>query len=93
MTRSLKKGPYLDQKIMNLIQKMNRVNDKKVIKTYVRRCWCTPKWWDILSRSTMEKNLFQFSLRRTWLVISLGNLLQLVLSRRMVRSRVKKLCN
>ncbi|HEY5039456.1 MAG TPA: 30S ribosomal protein S19 [bacterium] len=37
MSRSLKKGPYVDAKILNLVQKMNRSNEKKVIKTYVRR--------------------------------------------------------
>jgi small subunit ribosomal protein S19 len=43
MSRSVKKGPYLDQKLMNLIQKMNRTNDKKVIKTYVRRSTVHPE--------------------------------------------------
>jgi small subunit ribosomal protein S19 len=43
MSRSVKKGPYVDQKLMNLIQKMNRANDKKVIKTYVRRCSIHPE--------------------------------------------------
>ena len=37
MSRSLKKGPYVDAKILSLVQKMNRSNEKKVIKTYVRR--------------------------------------------------------
>lgn len=43
MSRSMKKGPYVDQKLLNLIQKMNRTSDKKVIKTYVRRCTVHPE--------------------------------------------------
>jgi len=43
MSRSLKKGPYLDAKLMKLVQKMNRGNEKKVIKTYVRRCSVHPE--------------------------------------------------
>lgn len=43
MSRSMKKGPYVDQKLINLIQKMNRANDKKVVKTYVRRSTVHPE--------------------------------------------------
>ncbi len=43
MSRSMKKGPYVDPKLMQLIQKMNRANDKKVIKTYVRRSSIHPE--------------------------------------------------
>ncbi len=43
MSRSLKKGPYVDAKLLNVIQKMNRGNEKKVIKTYVRRCSVHPE--------------------------------------------------
>ncbi len=43
MARSLKKGPYVDQKLIALIQKMNKNNEKKVIKTYVRRCTVFPE--------------------------------------------------
>lgn len=44
MARSLKKGPYVDQKLLALIQKMNRASEKKVIKTYVRRSSVHPEW-------------------------------------------------
>jgi small subunit ribosomal protein S19 len=43
MSRSIKKGPYVDAKLLKLIQKMNRAGDKKVIKTYVRRCTVHPE--------------------------------------------------
>lgn len=37
MARSLKKGPFVDLKLMKLVEKMNRSGDKTVIKTYSRR--------------------------------------------------------
>lgn len=43
MSRSIKKGPYVDAKLLVLVQKMNRASDKKVIKTYVRRCTIHPE--------------------------------------------------
>ena len=43
MGRSLKKGPYVDAKLLKLVQRMNRSNDKKVIKTYVRRTTIHPE--------------------------------------------------
>jgi small subunit ribosomal protein S19 len=37
MSRSLKKGPFVEPKLLKLIEKMNRANDRKMIKTYSRR--------------------------------------------------------
>ena len=42
MVRSLKKGPYVDQKLMEKIQKMKSSGDKKPIKTWSRRSTVTP---------------------------------------------------
>ena len=36
MSRSVKKGPYVDQKLLSRIQAMNEKNDKKVLKTWSR---------------------------------------------------------
>lgn len=36
MGRSLKKGPYVDEKLLNKIRLMNEKNEKKVIKTWSR---------------------------------------------------------
>ena len=33
MPRSVKKGPFVDYKLMEKIDKMNRTNQKKIIKT------------------------------------------------------------
>ena len=42
MTRSLKKGPYVDQKIMAKIESMSKSGQKKVIKTWSRSTTITP---------------------------------------------------
>ncbi len=36
MGRSLKKGPFVDLKLLKRIEKMNEANEKKVIKTWSR---------------------------------------------------------
>ena len=33
MARSLKKGPYIDPKLMKKVEKLNESNQKKVVKT------------------------------------------------------------
>jgi len=42
MSRSLKKGPYVDQKLLNKISKL-KIGDKTVIKTWSRACSITPE--------------------------------------------------
>jgi ribosomal protein S19, bacterial/organelle len=36
MGRSIKKGPYVDQKLLDKVVKMNEANEKKVLKTWSR---------------------------------------------------------
>ena len=36
MSRSVKKGPYVEAKLLSRIQAMNAANEKKVIKTWSR---------------------------------------------------------
>jgi small subunit ribosomal protein S19 len=36
MSRSLKKGPYVDPKLLKRIEEMNRSGDKRVVKTWAR---------------------------------------------------------
>ncbi|MBS3887112.1 MAG: 30S ribosomal protein S19 [Firmicutes bacterium] len=43
MSRSLKKGPYIDAKLLARIQQMNEKNEKKVIKTWSRRSTIFPE--------------------------------------------------
>ncbi len=43
MARSLKKGPYVDEKLLKKIEAMNEKNEKKVIKTWSRRSTIFPQ--------------------------------------------------
>lgn len=43
MSRSLKKGPYIEEKLLEKIQQMNAKNEKKVIKTWSRRSTIFPE--------------------------------------------------
>ena len=42
MSRSLKKGPYIDFKLEKKLEKMNSDNKKEVIKTWARRSMISP---------------------------------------------------
>lgn len=42
MARSVKKGPFIDDHLMNKILELNRKSEKKVIKTWSRRSTITP---------------------------------------------------
>jgi small subunit ribosomal protein S19 len=43
MGRSLKKGPYIDPKLMKKITKMIESGEKRVVKTWARRSTITPE--------------------------------------------------
>jgi small subunit ribosomal protein S19 len=43
MSRSLKKGPYVDEKLMARVMDLNRRNDKVVLKTWSRRSTIFPE--------------------------------------------------
>jgi small subunit ribosomal protein S19 len=42
LPRSLKKGPYIEPKLMKKIMKMNDNNERNVVKTWSRRSTITP---------------------------------------------------
>ena len=42
MSRSAKKGPFIDDHLMKKIEGMNQVNDKKVVRTWSRRSTIHP---------------------------------------------------
>ena len=42
MPRSIKKGPYIDAKLLAKIDMMNARNERKVIKTWARSCTISP---------------------------------------------------
>ncbi len=42
MSRSLKKGPYIDLRLLKKIETLNKSNKKQVIKTWARSCTISP---------------------------------------------------
>lgn len=44
MSRSSKKGPYIDLKLMKKVTKMNEVGDKKLLKTWARDSEIPPEF-------------------------------------------------
>ena len=42
MSRSLKKGPFVDKSLLNKIEQMNDRNEKKIVKTWSRRSTIVP---------------------------------------------------
>ncbi len=42
MPRSVKKGPYVDEELAKKVQQMNQTGQKRVIKTWSRRCTVVP---------------------------------------------------
>ena len=43
MSRSLKKGPFVDTSLLEKLELLNRANEKKVIKTWSRRSTVVPE--------------------------------------------------
>jgi small subunit ribosomal protein S19 len=44
MSRSIKKGPYVDTKLQAKVDALNKVNQKKVVKTWARDCTIIPEF-------------------------------------------------
>ncbi len=57
MPRSLKKGPFCDEKLLKRIQEMNRTGEKRVIKTWSRRSMVLP---DMVGHTIAVHNGKQF---------------------------------
>ena len=43
MSRSLKKGPYVDLRLLKRVEDMNKVNEKKVLKSWSRASTIYPQ--------------------------------------------------
>ena len=44
MARSIKKGPFVDDKLVKKVQRMNRSADRRPIKTWSRRSMIVPEF-------------------------------------------------
>ena len=60
MARSLKKGPYVFDRLLKKVQELNKNNKKEVIKTWSRRSTIYPDFIGHTMQYIMEKNLFQY---------------------------------
>lgn len=44
MSRSIKKGPFVEARLLGRIEEMNKRNEKKVVKTWSRRSMIAPEF-------------------------------------------------
>ncbi len=44
MSRSSKKGPYVDEKLLKRINEMNETGEKRVYRTWARACTIVPEF-------------------------------------------------
>ena len=44
MGRSLKKGPFVEERLLERVEKMNRAGEKRVVKTWSRRSMIVPEF-------------------------------------------------
>ena len=44
MSRSLKKGPFVDEKLYRKVEKMNESGNRRPIKTWARACTIVPEF-------------------------------------------------
>jgi len=44
MARSVKKGPFIDEKLLKKVDTLNKSNTKKVLKTWARRSTIPPEF-------------------------------------------------
>jgi small subunit ribosomal protein S19 len=57
MSRSLKKGPYVDQRLLEKVERLDRTGRREPIKTWARDCTVVP---DFIGHTFMIHNGRQF---------------------------------
>ena len=57
MSRSIKKGPFIDQHLLRKVEEMNRRGEKRVMKTWSRRSQIVP---ELLGHTVAVHNGKQF---------------------------------
>ena len=80
MSRSLKKGPFVETRLLSRITAMNEAGKKDVVKTWSRASTIFPEMVVTPSPSTTAASMCPCMLPSPWLVTSLAS------SRRLVRS-------
>ena len=74
MARSLKKGPFVDVHLEKKVDEMNRINDKKIIKTWSRRSTVTPDFVGHTFAVHNGKKFIPVFVSETWWGINWENL-------------------
>lgn len=59
MSRSLKKGPYVDTRLMAKVEKQQRANDRRPIRTWSRDCTIVPEFVGVYFEIHNGKNFFK----------------------------------
>ncbi len=72
MPRSLKKGPFVDSKLLKKVLIAQETRSNRVVKTWSRRSTC-PKWLVLHWQFIMEESSFLYLYRKTWWGISWVN--------------------
>jgi len=44
MARSVKKGPYVEEKLLRKVERMNRLGERRTLKTWSRRSMIVPEF-------------------------------------------------
>ena len=44
MGRSLRKGPFIDDKLFRKVQQLNNTGEKKIVRTWARSCTVVPEF-------------------------------------------------
>ena len=88
MGRSTKKGPYIDIKLLEKVNQLNKTGEKKPIKTWARACTITPEF---VGHSFMVHNGRKFLpvYVNAWSVTNWANFRSLAHSRATAR-RIRK---
>ena len=76
MSRSIKKGPYVDDKLLKKMQKLNESGEKKIIKTWARSSVITPDFVGHTLAIHNGKKFLPILYRNRWLDTSLENSLR-----------------
>ena len=59
MSRSLKKGPYVDLRLMGKVEKQQKTNDRRPIRTWSRDCTIVPEFVGVYFEVHNGKNFFK----------------------------------
>ena len=70
MTRSIKKGPFVDAHLQKKVDEQNEKGTKNVIKTWSRRSMITPDFIGHTFAFMMVASMSRCSSPRPWLVTS-----------------------